>query len=299
MSSIHSTSSQRSENHFNQPTLLGMPPEIRNVIYDYAFSADTTRSLAPHALTRTNRLLRQESLSIQWKYVETLVIPLHTRKQLDHFKEWAAAEIEQPKYTRAHESTGKSIAAYPGLQFDYTTAAEGKRARLSFARQELTPTEEYSRMLRTYGLTDTELSQGRSKHVMEILSLTAKCLGTALEKSERFPRDFDYNAVIKDPAPWVVRKIGYRNCPPTRRSWSERLYIVRFFRPHALKKRGAERDATFIRDEVVKYIESVAMFPEFKHLVTAPSCVRDRCCKCGDLLGPTERAQVYAEPAAE
>lgn len=299
MSSIHHTSSQRSDKCIVQPTLLGIPPEARNIIYDYAFSADTTRNLAPHALTRTNRLLRQESLSLQWEYVETLVIPLHTRKQLHHFKEWATAEIEQPKYTRVYETTRKPFPSYPSLQFNYTTAAEGKRARLSFARQELTPAEECSRMLRTYGLTDTDMGQGRSKHVAKILSLTAECLGTALVKSEPLPRDFDYNAIIKDPALWIVRKVKYRIYPPTRQIERERSHIVRFFRPHALKKHGAEWDAKFIRDEVVKYIESVAMFPELKHPVNVPSCIRDPRCRCRDLLDPAERAQVDIKSAGE
>lgn len=53
-------------------------------------------------------------------------------------------------------------------------------------------------------------------HVMKILSLVAEYLATALEKLERFPRDFDYNAIFEDPAPWIVR-IGmdrrrYRIC---------------------------------------------------------------------------------------
>lgn len=296
MSSTHFNSPQRSDKCIVQPTLLGIPPEIRNIVYDYAFSIDTTRNLAPHALTRTNRLLRQESLSLQWNYVETLVIPLHTRKQLLHFKEWAAAEIEQPKFTRVHERTKKPIPSYPSLQFDYTTAAEGKRARLSFARQELTPAEEYLRMLRTYGLTDTIMNQARSRHMMKIVSLTAKCLGTALVQSERLPRDFDYNAILKDPALWIVRKVQYHTCPLTRRTWREYPHIVRFFRPHALEKHGAEWDATFIRDEVVKYIESVAMFPETKHPVLVPDCIQSPRCRCRDLLDPTERAQAYTWP---
>lgn len=299
MPSTYFNSSHGSYNCIVQPTLLGIPPEIRNIIYEYAFSTDATMNLAPHALTRTNRLLRQESFSLQWNYVETLVIPLHTRKQLLHFKEWAAAEIEQPKFTRVHEQTRKPIPSYPSLQFDYTTAAEGKRARLSFARQELTPAEEFLRMLRTYGLTDASMNQIRSRHMAEVLLLTAQCLGTALVQSERLPRDFDYNTILKDTALWIVRKVQYKTCPPTRRTWRERPHIVRFFRPHALEKRGAEWDATFIRDEVVKYIESVAMFPELKHPVLVPSCIKSPRCRCRDLLDPVERAQAYTWPPNE
>ena len=99
MSSSPSTIDHGANDRVNQPTFLGIPPETRNAIYDYAFSAESKRGLAPHALTRVNRQIRQESLFMEYKSVKTLVICLHNRKQLDHFKQWADAEVNQPNHT--------------------------------------------------------------------------------------------------------------------------------------------------------------------------------------------------------
>jgi hypothetical protein len=62
MSSTPFANLQASSDRINQPTFLGITPETRNVIYNYAFSTDKVRGLAPHPLTRVNRQVRQGSL---------------------------------------------------------------------------------------------------------------------------------------------------------------------------------------------------------------------------------------------
>jgi hypothetical protein len=122
MSSIPFANPQVSSDRVNQPTFLGITPETRNVIYNYAFSIDKVRGLGPHPFTRVNRQVRQESMLMECRSVETLVILLQTRRHIDHFEHWANMEIIRPNYILADRATGKVVPSYPDLEFRYTCA---------------------------------------------------------------------------------------------------------------------------------------------------------------------------------
>lgn len=263
-----STDSQRSTNpplvnsRPNEPTFLGIPAEIRNAIYRYAFAADTKRSLALRALTRVNQQIREESKAmekVENESVDTLVIAVRTRKQLADLKQWLEQEVDAPTYTKTQGEASKLSPQYPDLEFHYT-APKGENIKLCFACEEICPAQELSRLA----------SQGATN---KSLSVLISCLG--LESSQFLASDLlhlqdilslqhiHHASLLSKSDVWIVRQVtceGYsqQGNNPLADYWElEDMYM--FFRGRAIENCGAEWDAKFILDKVVRYVESMAV----------------------------------------
>jgi hypothetical protein len=99
MSPPASADPRASTDRANQPTLLGIPAELRNTIYDNVFSSETKHGLVPHALTRVSQCIRRESLAMYYASIRsnTLEILLHNPTQFAHAKQWLA-EVDTNLY---------------------------------------------------------------------------------------------------------------------------------------------------------------------------------------------------------
>lgn len=74
---------------------MKLSPELRNRIYEYAFTSEEKSGLAPHALTRTNRQIRAESLGMYYSLVELIEVPLLSLKQEGHFEQWLKTDLKR------------------------------------------------------------------------------------------------------------------------------------------------------------------------------------------------------------
>lgn len=74
---------------------LKLSPELRNRIYEYAFSPEEKHGLAPHALTRANRQIRAESLGIYYEQVDEIEVPFLSLKHEYEFKEWVTTDLKR------------------------------------------------------------------------------------------------------------------------------------------------------------------------------------------------------------
>jgi hypothetical protein len=99
MSVTTSSHPQATTQRVNTPTLLGIPAELRNLIYDHVFLSQTKHSLAPHALTRVCSCIRRESLAMYYASVrcKPLEILLHHPSQFRHVTRWLA-ELDTDRY---------------------------------------------------------------------------------------------------------------------------------------------------------------------------------------------------------
>jgi hypothetical protein len=99
MASPASSDPRASTDRVNKPTLLGIPAELRNIIYDNVFSSETKHGLVLHALTRVSQCIRRESLAMYYASTRsnTLEILLHNPTQFAHAKQWLA-EVDTNLY---------------------------------------------------------------------------------------------------------------------------------------------------------------------------------------------------------
>lgn len=83
---------------------LDLPPELRNRIYEQAFTG--AHGLSPHHLTQVNRQIASEAAQMFRTETHTLQIPLHTPKQMTRFLNWM--------------SDGVPGFSHPERQFEFT-----------------------------------------------------------------------------------------------------------------------------------------------------------------------------------
>lgn len=88
--------------------LLDLAPELRNRIYEQAFTG--SHGLLPHHLTQVNRQIALESAEMFHAETHTLQIPLQTPKQMTCFLDWIADGAPDFSRTeRAYEFTYTDI----------------------------------------------------------------------------------------------------------------------------------------------------------------------------------------------
>jgi hypothetical protein len=69
---------------------LDLPPELRNRVYEHAFTG--SGGLSPHHLTQVNRQIRIESLQLYYTRTHTLQIPLQNPAHMARFLEWIESD---------------------------------------------------------------------------------------------------------------------------------------------------------------------------------------------------------------
>lgn len=87
---------------------LDQPPELRNRIYEQAFTG--SHVLSPHHLTQVNRQIASESTKLFHAETHTLQIPLQTPKQMTCFLDWITdGAPDFARTERAYEFTYTDI----------------------------------------------------------------------------------------------------------------------------------------------------------------------------------------------
>jgi len=87
---------------------LDLPPELRNRIYEQAFTG--SHGLSPHHLTQVNRQIRAESARMFHEQTHTLQIPLQTPKEMTRFLNWVESDAADLLPTKsAYEFTYTDI----------------------------------------------------------------------------------------------------------------------------------------------------------------------------------------------
>jgi hypothetical protein len=91
-----------------------------------------------------------------------------------------------------------------------------------------------------------------------------ECLGVEELLTERHSifatPEIQCSGILNDSAPWTVRKTTYQGS--ARQKWwsSELNDLYIFLLRHASERCGAEWDAKFLRDKIVRYIKSIVRF---------------------------------------
>jgi hypothetical protein len=112
---------------------LDLPPELRNRIYQHAFTG--SGGLSPHHLTQVNRQIRIESVQMYYARMHTLQIPLQTPAHMACFLKWIESDC-------AHYSLISM--AY---EFTYNDPDVGMTI-IRFAQRAWSPREIYQRVKR-------------------------------------------------------------------------------------------------------------------------------------------------------
>ena len=87
---------------------LDLPPELRNRIYEQAFTG--SHGLSPHHLTQVNRQIRAESAQMFHAETHTLQVPLQSPKQMTRFLNWIEdGTAALPRRGSAYEFTYTDI----------------------------------------------------------------------------------------------------------------------------------------------------------------------------------------------
>jgi hypothetical protein len=86
---------------------LDLPPELRNRIYEYAFTG--LHDLSPHHLTQVNRQVRVESLQMYHERAFILRIPLQTPAQMLSFLKWIESDPAEPSTIERYAFTYNDI----------------------------------------------------------------------------------------------------------------------------------------------------------------------------------------------
>jgi hypothetical protein len=87
---------------------LDLPPELRNRIYEEAFTG--FHGLSPHHLTQVNRQIAAESTKMYHAETHTLQIALQTPKQMTRFLDWVSGDgPDFSRHDRAYEFTYTDI----------------------------------------------------------------------------------------------------------------------------------------------------------------------------------------------
>lgn len=78
-------------------TLLGLPAELRNAIYEYTFAVEIKSRPTPHPLTQVSSQIRKESLKLYYESVTYLRLSVRTLEQLARARKWLA-EVDLTVY---------------------------------------------------------------------------------------------------------------------------------------------------------------------------------------------------------
>lgn len=87
---------------------LDLPPELRNRVYEQAFTG--SHGLSPHHLTQVNRQIAAESKPMFYAETHTLQFPLQTPKQMNCFLDWISdGSLNSPCRGQVYEFTFTNI----------------------------------------------------------------------------------------------------------------------------------------------------------------------------------------------
>lgn len=221
-------------------TFLGLPAELRNTIYKYAFTASAKITLAPHALTRVNQQIRRESLDMYYSHVTSLDIPMRRLEDIDRAKRWLNEEDMQlyPVFPDFHLSLPGHFKPISGIRC---------------IREQINVAQELSTHLDRFNIVD-EYDVHEVVRIVYRSSLGVFHTGKLRlgKVSERFKK-----AALGKDEEWLMRRVTYDrfSMQPENGSTSEirRLYGM-FFRL-VIKRDGREWDKGDLK-QIADFFES-------------------------------------------
>lgn len=243
MSSPTSADAQALTDRANQPTLLDIPAELRNVIYYDVFSSETKRNLAPHSLTRVNKCIRRESLAMYYESVKfkPLETPLHNVIDFALAKQ-SLSDVD----TNPHQ-------VLPDIEFSWTEyrASGSYRIAMRCAREVTTVNEEFVRQM--YWCDRIGV---RSSHILQeaVEQTYIYCLGFSKLEVWVPPVPSDFKDAVFEEEPeartWIVRHLSLlSDC------W--RNLCISMFTDLAICKNGHEwemRDLKYIIESLEDFV---------------------------------------------
>ena len=210
--------------------LLRLAPELRNRIYKYTFTDAKKTGFVPHALTQTNKQIRNECRAMYYASFECIEITLRTHAQYHRTMKWL------------DEEDWSMFPVLPDITLLTYNAEHHRDVAISCRREQINPTQEFS----------VQLAHARSMYMSERKKLRSatmdtytKCLGF---DPEHFSLEDEAPHAFTEVArgtgggdPWNIRRIEYR---------TENVPLFVKFRDLAAGKQGAEWDQHDLREVV-------------------------------------------------
>ncbi|KAM0707541.1 hypothetical protein Q7P35_004186 [Cladosporium inversicolor] len=188
---------QASTDRVNQPTLLGIPAEFRNIIYDKVFSSETKRGLAPHALTRVSQCIRRESLGMYYPSIKhkSLEILLHNPAQFAYAKRWLT-EVDTSLYP-----------VLPDIEFSWTEyrAFDNRKFALHCSRHVIDLKEEFDKQTLLCGLTGSSIWNIPHEVMWQIYE---NCFGFGKIGVWYSSVPSDFQTAVSEKKSWTVRHLS-------------------------------------------------------------------------------------------
>jgi hypothetical protein len=199
---------------------LELAPELRNRIYDYTFTALEKTTPYPHALTRTNKQIRNECRAMYYASIECIEITLRTFAQYNCTKRWLA------------EEDWSMFPVLPHITLFTYNVDRHRDVTISCRRERITPAHEFPLQLARYEGGYMMECQRRLKAT---ITTYMKSLGIKPNFSNRFALEVDvpktFTQVIRDGDAWNIRRLEY--C-------TENIPLLRKFKRLAEENQGVE-----------------------------------------------------------
>ena len=210
---------------------LRLAPELRNRIYKHTFTDVKKTEFVPHALTQTNKQIRNECRAMYYASIECIEITLRTTAQYHRTMKWL------------DEEDWSMFPVLPDITLLTYSAEHHRDVAISCRREQINPAHEFSvqlaRVQSTYRLSE------RYELRRATMDTYIKCLGFDPERftlAGKAPHAFTQVARGAGGGElWSSRRIEYR---------ADNLPLLTTFRTHAQKKQGAEWDQHDLRKVV-------------------------------------------------
>lgn len=197
MSSTAHSGADASSGREHTPTLLGLPAELRNAIYEYTFVAEIKSRLTPHAMTRVNRQTRRESLTMNYESVTYLKIPVDTSRQIARAKKWLA-EFDFTVYP-----------VLPTIEFCPLWLTNKLYKAIYWSREERSPAGEVPEFISQVSSMADGLLTDEQLHNIALRALYEACLGELKVKLFQtrggLPERFAH--VVNEGGTWITRSL--------------------------------------------------------------------------------------------
>lgn len=217
-------------------SFLDLPPELRNQVYEYALDDVYICHLAPRALARVSRSLRQETLALYCERVNTIQVELFSPKQERHFKDWVRYSMDY-------------YPVLPHLDFYYYehgsegTGDPGSFVRLRCDRETRWPVRDMAFLMDHVPSPNASLALKNALEDRDVTSFLYNSYVNLLPGDKSmFPPTKDFVGAIKQRSSWVKRE-------PLLASWTHANgfagidAVLRLSRKLAIRANGRDWDA--------------------------------------------------------
>ena len=207
------------------PPFLRLAPELRNRIYQYAFTAAERSTPIPHALTQTSKQIRDECQAMYYASIKCLRIRVSTLAQIERTKRWLA------------EEDWSWYPILPNLEFLFYFPSVRSTVKVALNRKETIPSEELPLELFMVSQRDTYgLRWATFMAYINCLGLDPRVV--AIEWPH-WPVDEKFTKALKEGATWSTRQLEYMG-PTSFDLWQDDRGLYKMFMQIAARKQGLE-----------------------------------------------------------